>query len=201
MYAVDGVSIKVGEGETVGLVGESGCGKSTVGKTIFKIDRTHRGAESCCMGRRLLNSAAGRCGPFRRDMQIIFQDPYSSLNPRMSVGNIVGEPFSIHKLASGAEKEQRVAALFKRVGLRPEQMRSYPHEFFGRPTSAGRYCAGAGAQSKIDRGRRTGLRAGCIHPGSGDQFVDGPAGGNLDSPICLYPMIWPWWNTSAIAWR
>ena len=69
--------------------------------------------------------------PFRRNMQIIFQDPYSSLNPRMSVGNIVGEPFVIHKMARGKEKEARVAALFQRVGLRPEQMRSYPHEFSG----------------------------------------------------------------------
>ena len=128
--AVDGVTFAINEGETLGLVGESGCGKSTVGKTILKLIEPTAG-KITLEGKDITALSRREMRPYRREMQIIFQDPYSSLNPRMSVGNIVGEPFVIHKLAKGREKEDRVAELFSRVGLRPEQMRSYPHEFSG----------------------------------------------------------------------
>ena len=128
--AVDGVTFAINEGETLGLVGESGCGKSTMGKTILKLIEPTAG-KITLEGKDITALSRREMRPYRREMQIIFQDPYSSLNPRMSVGNIVGEPFVIHKLAKGREKEDRVAELFRRVGLRPEQMRSYPHEFSG----------------------------------------------------------------------
>ena len=130
VYAVDGVSFTIERGRSLGLVGESGCGKSTVGKTVMRLlDATSgsirlKGAEITRLGESDMQ-------PFRREMQIIFQDPYSSLNPRLSAGNIVGEPLKIHGEASGEEREDRVAALFRRVGLRPEMISKYPHEFSG----------------------------------------------------------------------
>ncbi|MCZ6472776.1 MAG: dipeptide ABC transporter ATP-binding protein [SAR324 cluster bacterium] len=130
VYAVDGISFSIAEGETLGLVGESGCGKSTTGKTILRLIEPTAGKIKL-NGEDITNISKSEMRPYRRDMQIIFQDPYSSLNPRMSAGSIVGEPLIIHKIASGKEREERVSALFERVGLRPEQMRSYPHEFSG----------------------------------------------------------------------
>jgi oligopeptide/dipeptide ABC transporter ATP-binding protein len=130
VYAVDGVSFHINKGETLGLVGESGCGKSTVGRSILRLIEPSAGAIRMD-GQDILPLSRRELHPYRRKMQIIFQDPYSSLNPRMTAGDIVGEPLVVHGIASGQEKQDRVAALFRRVGLRPDQMRKYPHEFSG----------------------------------------------------------------------
>ena len=130
VHAVDGVSFSIEEGETLGLVGESGCGKSTVGKTIVKLIEPTAGRVRV-EGHDITDLGPREMRPFRRTMQIIFQDPYSSLNPRMSAGTIVGQPFIIHERTQDRSREERVAELFERVGLRAEQMRSYPHEFSG----------------------------------------------------------------------
>jgi peptide/nickel transport system ATP-binding protein/oligopeptide transport system ATP-binding protein len=130
VFAVDGISFHIDRGETLGLVGESGCGKSTAGKTILKLIEPTSGSIRV-EGTDITALGKAEMRPYRRQMQIIFQDPYSSLNPRMSAGGIVGEPLTIHGIARGKEKEERVIALFERVGLRPEHMAKYPHEFSG----------------------------------------------------------------------
>ena len=130
MRAVEGVSFTIAPGETLGLVGESGCGKSTVGRAILRlIEPTAGRIRLKSEDITYLSSEALR--PRRRELQVIFQDPYSSLNPRMSAGAIVGEPLSNYGLAHGRALEERVASLLTRVGLRPEHMRRYPHEFSG----------------------------------------------------------------------
>jgi oligopeptide/dipeptide ABC transporter ATP-binding protein len=130
VYAVDGISFTLGHAETLGLVGESGCGKSTAGKTILKLLEPTEGRIRL-RGQDITDLSPGDMRPHRREMQVIFQDPYSSLNPRMSAGAIVAEPLTNYGVASGKEVRDRVAALFERVGLRAEQMRRYPHEFSG----------------------------------------------------------------------
>jgi oligopeptide/dipeptide ABC transporter ATP-binding protein len=130
VLAVDGVSLYINQGETLGLVGESGCGKSTAGKTILKLLEPTAGTIKL-RGRDIAHLNASEIRQARREMQIIFQDPYSSLNPRWTAGRIVGEPLTIHDIASGKEKENRVASLFERVGLRPDQTNRFSHEFSG----------------------------------------------------------------------
>jgi oligopeptide/dipeptide ABC transporter ATP-binding protein len=130
VYAVDGVSFTVNEGETLGLVGESGCGKSTVARTVLRLVEPTGGSIKL-NGHDITRLGKSALRPHRRQMQIIFQDPFSSLNPRMSAGDIVGEPLQVHGIAHGKEKDERVAALFDQVGLRRLQMRSFPHEFSG----------------------------------------------------------------------
>jgi len=130
VFAVDGVSFSVNEGETLGLVGESGCGKSTVARTVLRLVEPTSGTIKL-NGQDITRLGKAALRPHRRQMQIIFQDPFSSLNPRMSAGDIVGEPLQVHGIAGGKEKEERVAALFDQVGLRRLQMRSFPHEFSG----------------------------------------------------------------------
>jgi oligopeptide/dipeptide ABC transporter ATP-binding protein len=130
VHAVDEVSFAIGTGETLGLVGESGCGKTTVGRTILRLIEPTAGAI------RLDGNDVTRLGkmemrPFRRQMQIIFQDPFSSLNPRKRAGDIVGEPLKVHGIKTRPERREMVAELFERVGLRRAQMDNFPHQFSG----------------------------------------------------------------------
>jgi oligopeptide transport system ATP-binding protein len=128
--AVDGVTLEVRRGETLGLVGESGCGKSTIGRAMIRL-REATGGTVRFDGIDLMSVSSDELRKMRRRMQIIFQDPYGSLDPRQAVGAIISEPLETHNLASGADKAERVAELLKVVGLDPAYVRRYPHEFSG----------------------------------------------------------------------
>ncbi len=130
VHAVDGVDLDIGGGETVGLVGESGCGKSTLGRTLLGLVPA-TGGEIWFDGKPLSISDGHRTKRIRREMQIIFQDPFSSLDPRMRIRDIVGEGLAIHSTGNGRDRSQRVADMLARVGLRPEVASHFPHEFSG----------------------------------------------------------------------
>ncbi len=130
MRAVDGVSFTIAAGHTLGLVGESGCGKTTVGRTILRLTEPDAGRVAFD-GADVFALGAAELRALRRRMQIVFQDPYSSLNPRMTVRQTLAEPLAIHRLAAGAERDRRIAALMEEVGLDPDFADSYPHELSG----------------------------------------------------------------------
>ncbi len=134
LKAVDDISFEIGEGETLGMVGESGCGKTTVGRTILRLYKPtsgriclHSGSET----EDLSVLSSGELKPIRRDMQTIYQDPYSSLNPRMNIGTIVGEPLLVHDFGTKGARIDRVREMIKAVGLKEDHLRRYPHEFSG----------------------------------------------------------------------
>ncbi|MFM1989909.1 MAG: hypothetical protein RJA99_2866 [Pseudomonadota bacterium] len=130
VHAVDDVSFGIAAGTTLGLVGESGCGKSTLGKTVLRLHAPDAG-RILLEGRDLAALDRAALRPLRRDVQMIFQDPYASLNPRATVGRILAEPLQVHGLGGAVERRERVAWLMARVGLRPEHLDRLPHEFSG----------------------------------------------------------------------
>ncbi|HEY7208510.1 MAG TPA: dipeptide ABC transporter ATP-binding protein [Gaiellaceae bacterium] len=130
VHAVDDVSFAVRAGETLGLVGESGCGKSTLGRTIVRLLEPTAG-EIVFQGTDIAGFGAGKLRPLRREMQMVFQDPYASLNPRKRVGTIIGDPLKIHKIGTKSSRKARVQELLETVGLSPEHYNRFPHEFSG----------------------------------------------------------------------
>ena len=130
VYALDDVSVSVNEGEILGLVGESGCGKTTLGRTILKLIEP-TGGEIYFRGENITKLNSRQMKPLRQKMQMIFQDPYSSLNPRMKIGKIIAEPFKIHNAAPKNDIEGKTKTLLETVGLSPEYAERYPHEFSG----------------------------------------------------------------------
>ncbi|MBK9073141.1 MAG: ATP-binding cassette domain-containing protein [Myxococcales bacterium] len=131
VFAVDGVTLSIMPGETLGLVGESGCGKSTLGRAVVRLLAPTAGTLQFA-GRDITRASAAELRPLRREMQIVFQDPYASLNPRMTVGDAIGEPLLIHGVVPGAKaRREKVVELLTKVGLRPDAASRYPHEFSG----------------------------------------------------------------------
>lgn len=130
VHAVNGVTLEIKKGETLGLVGESGCGKSTLGRTILKVYEPDAG-RIFCGGEDITDLSRTAMLPYRRRMQMIFQDPYASLNPRFTVGELIAEPMKIYNLCGERERIERVQELLEVVGLKPDHIRRYPHEFSG----------------------------------------------------------------------
>ena len=130
IHAVNGVTLEIAKGETLGIVGESGCGKSTLGRTILKVWEPDAG-RIWCDGTDITGLSRHQMRPWRRRMQMIFQDPYASLNPRFTVGELIAEPMEIYRTHGESEQRERVQELLETVGLKPDHIRRYPHEFSG----------------------------------------------------------------------
>ena len=130
VYAVDGVSFRLGKGETIGLVGESGCGKTTTGLAVLRLIEPTDGKVTF-QEKDVSEASKSELRMLKREMQIIFQDPFSSLNPRIKVRSIIGEPMLVHNIASDVEKENLVMSLLRKVGLESEHVDRFPHEFSG----------------------------------------------------------------------
>lgn len=144
LHAVDDISFQLEEGKTLGVVGESGCGKSTLGRIILQLLKPTSG-KVIFNGKEIQNLNVEQMMPLRREMQIIFQDPYSSLNPRMTVAQLIAEPLRIHKVCTTAEEESAlVSQLMETVGLADRYVNTYPHEMDGGRPAAGRDCPGFG---------------------------------------------------------
>ncbi len=173
--AVDGVSFTLHEGETLGLVGESGCGKSTLCRAILQLVAPTSGSVRFD-GQELVGRSRRDLRPLRREMQMIFQDPFASLNPRKRVGQIVGDPLELHGLASGAELKRRVQELLDRVGLQAEHYNRYPARVLRRAAPAHRHRPGAGAAAQAHHRRRAGVGARRLGAGADHQPARGPAG-------------------------
>ncbi len=128
--AVDGVSFTIYQGETLGLVGESGCGKSTLGRAILRLQEPTSG-EVFFKNRNILTLRSGDMRKLRKEMQLVYQDPFGSLNPRFTIGQAIGEMYDIHRLSNGKERKDKIERMLELVGLDPSRMNSYPHEFSG----------------------------------------------------------------------
>ncbi len=172
--AVDGVSFDIAEGETLGLVGESGSGKSTTGYCILELLKPTSGSIRF-QGEELTELPREELRRMRREMQIVFQDPYSSLDPRMTVGDIVGEPLIVHGIGTRRDRSARIRDLLDVVGFNPELHEPLPARVLGRPAAADRDRARARAQPEADRLRRAGLGARRLDPGADPQPAEGPA--------------------------
>ena len=179
--AVDGLSFDVRKGETLGLVGESGCGKSTTGRTLMRLYEPTAG-RIIYDGTDLATLKDRELKPWRRKLQIIFQDPYASLNPRMTVGNIISEAMIYHGVVPASERDNRVRELLELVGLRSYFSKRFPHDpplparILRRSAPAHRYCPGPGPGTGVHRLRRAHQRPGRLHSGPGGQPSGGSAG-------------------------
>ena len=169
--AVNDISFEIYPGETFGLVGESGCGKSTTGRTIMRLTKPTAG-KVFFQGKDVAEMSKHEIKDMRREMQFIFQDPYASLNPRMTIGEIVSEPMTIHGVGTKEERIERVRELLDVVGLNPEHINRYPHEFSG----GQRQRVGIARAFALKPKRRAGFRSGCVHSGPGSEPAQGTAG-------------------------
>ena len=166
VFAVDGVSFAIAAGQTLGLVGESGCGKSTVGRTVLRLIDPTAGSIRIG-GNDITNLSKAELRPYRRQMQIIFQDPFSSLDPRMSAGDIVAEPLRVHGVASRREVRETGRGAVRARRPAPRTDEQLPASVLRRPAPAHRHRARARAAAEIDRRRRAGVRARRVDPGAG----------------------------------